>query len=221
VPTSGEQTGHEDFFAVRREDPDHGRDTVLQIVSERLPSLGYDPLRDIQVLAPMRRGPLGTEVLNQELQARLNPDGAPVKRGGREFRVGDRVLCTRNRYDLEVFNGDVGIVRAAGPSGLEVVFDGRPVQWGWDDLDLLDLAYAMTVHKAQGSEYPAVVLALHTSHGIMLRRNLFYTGVTRARRFFCMVGNPRAWHRAVGRVGGDERWTALAERLRGTADART
>jgi len=214
VPVSGEQSGHDDFFAVHREDPDHGRDTTLQIVAERLPALGYHPLRDIQVLAPTHRGPLGTKVLNQELQARLNPDGAPIKRGNREFRVGDRVLCTRNRYDVEVFNGDVGRVQTTGPSGLEVEFDGRPVQWSWDDLDLLDLAYAMTVHKAQGSEYPAVVLALHSSHGIMLRRNLFYTAATRARRFFCVVGNARAWHRAVGRVGGDERWTALAERLR-------
>jgi exodeoxyribonuclease V alpha subunit len=214
VPASGERSGHDDFFAVHREEGDRGRDTALQIVSERLPALGFDALRDIQVLAPTRRGPLGTEVLNQELQARLNPDGAPIKRGNREFRVGDRVLCTRNRYDVEVFNGDVGWVRAAGSSGLEVEFYGRSVQWAWDDLDLLDLAYAMTVHKAQGSEYPAVVLALHSSHGIMLRRNLFYTAVTRARRFFCMVGNTRAWHRAVGRVGGDERWTALAERLK-------
>jgi len=217
VPTSGERTGHDDFFAIPRLDADRARETLVHVVSDRLPTLGFDALQDVQVLAPTRRGPLGTETLNQVLQERLNPQGAPVKRGGREFRVGDRVMCTRNRYDVEVFNGDVGRVIAARSSGLDIDFDGRGVQWSFDDLDLLDLAYATTVHKAQGSEYPAVVLALHGCHGIMLRRNLFYTACTRARRFFCVLGAPRAWHRAVTRTGGDERWTALAARIRGQA----
>ena len=122
-------------------------------------------------------------------------------------------MCTRNRYDVEVFNGDVGRVLSARKDGMDIEFDGRTVAWSFDDLDLLDLAYAMTVHKAQGSEYPAVVLAFHGSHSIMLRRNLFYTAVTRAKRFLCVIGTPRAWHRAVGRAGGDERFTALAERI--------
>jgi len=213
VPASGERTGHEDFFEVVRDDPDQARETLLAIVSERLPAKGYDPLEQVQVLAPTRRGPLGTETLNVALQARLNPDGHPVKRGGREFRVGDRVLCTKNRYDVEVFNGDVGRVVAAHAGGLSVSFDGRQIAWSNDDLDLLDLAYAMTVHKAQGSEYAAVVLALHGSHGLLLRRNLFYTAVTRAKRFFCLVGAPKAWHRAVSEAGGDGRYTALRERL--------
>ncbi len=213
VPDSGERAGHDDYFAIHRDDADRARETLLHVIAERLPTLGFTP-DDVQVLAPTRRGPLGTEILNQELQARLNPDGAPIKRGAREFRVGDRVLCVRNRYDVEVFNGDVGRVVAHAAGALEINFDGRQVAWSLDDLDLLDLAYAMTVHKAQGSEYPAVVLALHGSHGIMLRRNLFYTAVTRAKRFFCVVGAPRAWARAVGHAGGDERWTALAERLR-------
>lgn len=215
VPLSGEVGGHDDFFALSREDADHAARTVVQVAAERLPARGFDAMDHVQVLAPTRKGPLGSEALNAALQQRLNPDGAPIRRGEREFRVGDRVACTRNRYDVDVFNGDVGRVVDADRDGLVVAFDGRRVPWGWDELGSLELAYAITVHKSQGSEYPAVVLALHPSHGVMLRRNLFYTAVTRARRFFCLVGHPRAWARAVGEQGGDERNTALAERLRG------
>ena len=123
------------------------------------------------------------------------------------------MICIRNRYDVEVFNGDIGTVLSADKDGLHIDFDGRRVRWAWDDLNLLDLAYAITVHKSQGSEYPAVVLALHSSHGIMLRRNLFYTAITRAKRFLCVIGTRRAWARAASRTGGDERNTALAWRL--------
>jgi exodeoxyribonuclease V alpha subunit len=214
VPPSGEAAGWDDFFLLPRDDADEARETLLKVVCERLPARGFGR-DDVQVLAPMRRGPLGTQVLNAELQKRLNPDGAAVTRGDREFRVGDRVMCTKNRYDVEVFNGDVGAVRAVTSNGLDVAFDGRIVAWTWDDLGLLELAYAITIHKAQGSEYPAVVVALHGAHGVMLRRNLFYTAVTRARRFACVVGSSKAWYRAVQVVGGDDRYTALAERLRG------
>jgi exodeoxyribonuclease V alpha subunit len=214
MPISGEKSGYADFFLVDRDDADRAVETVVQVVAERLPARGFDPRDDVQVLAPTRKGPLGTEALNRALQARLNPDGAPVKRGDREFRVGDRVMCSKNRYDVEVWNGDVGRVVGASSSGLEVKFDDRVTAWGWDELAMLELAYAVTVHKSQGSEYPAVILALHPSHGIMLRRNLFYTAVTRARRFLCVIGTPRGWARAVGSAGGDDRWTRLADRLR-------
>jgi exodeoxyribonuclease V alpha subunit len=207
-----------DFFLVNRDEPERALDTVVSIAAERLPARGFKPMEDVQILAPTRKGTLGTENLNRVLQARLNPHGAPYKRGEREFRVGDRVLCTKNRYDVEVWNGDVGKVVAASANGLDVEFDGRRVAWGWDDLPLLDLAYAVTVHKSQGSEYAAVVLVLHPSHGIMLRRNLFYTGVTRAKKFLCVVGTPRAWTKAVSAQGGDERYTALASRLREEQD---
>lgn len=213
VPMSGEHAPWSDCFLLEREEVDHAVDTLVKVVSERLPALGYDPLEQVQVLTPVRRGPLGTEGLNQVLQARLNPDGKEIKRGGRSFREGDRVICTRNRYDVEVFNGDVGRVRGADRSGLVVVFEGRSVEWAWEELSSLELAYAITVHKSQGSEYPAVVLALHPTHGIMLRRTLFYTAVTRARDFLCVVGAQRAWRRAVGEAGGEERLTRLADRL--------
>jgi len=214
VPISGEQAGFDDCFLIERQDSRRAVDTVLAVVAERLPDKGFDPLTDVQVLTPVRRGALGTRGLNEVLQQRLNPDGQAIERGKRSFRVGDRVICTRNRYDVEVFNGDTGRVLHADKDGLMVDFDGRRVSWPWDELGSLELAYAITVHKSQGSEYPAVVLVLHPSHGIMLRRNLFYTAVTRASRFLCVIGAHRAWARAVSQAGGDERHSRLAHRLR-------
>jgi len=219
VPASGESTGKKDCFLLQREDVNAARATLLKVVADRLPAQGFDAVSQVQVLAPTRRGGLGTELLNRELQQRLNPGEAALKRGEVEFRVGDRVLCTRNRYDVEVFNGDVGRIKGAHGGQLDIDFDGRSVQWGRDDLNTLDLAYAITVHKSQGSEYPAVVLAMHPSHGIMLRRNLFYTALTRASRFVCVIGSQRGWARAVGRTGGDERYTGLAGRLRDCMNA--
>lgn len=214
VPSSGERSGRNDVYLLDRPDAEVALSTLLTVVSERLPANGYDPGDDVQVLAPTKRGPLGTERLNRELQARLNPSGREIDHRQTIWRQGDRVICVKNRYDVEIFNGDIGRIRSVDPGGLQVDFDGRIVDWRRDDLDLLDLAYAITVHKSQGSEYPAVVLALHGSHGLMLRRRLFYTAVTRARRFLCVVGSSRAWHRAVSEAGGDERHTALAERLK-------
>ncbi len=205
-----------DVFLLPRADAEEALRTLVKVVAERLPALGFDPRADVQVLAPTRRGALGTERLNLELQARLNPDSPGLRRGDTEIRLHDRVICTKNRYDVEVFNGDVGRVVRVEADRLIVDFDGRTVTWEREDLGLLDLAWATTVHKSQGSEYPAVVLALHASHGIMLRRNLFYTAITRAKRFVCVIGGPDAWSRAARQVGGDDRRTGLARRLRET-----
>ena len=218
-PLSSEKDEGEarDFYVIHRAHVDEARQTLLEVVARRLPRLGFDPLGEVQVLTPMHSGPLGTVALNEALQAMLNPDGRTWSRGGRSLRVGDRVLQTRNNYDLDIFNGDVGRVVEVGPSGVVVNFgevgDNQEVAITGEALAEVELAYAMSIHKSQGSEYPAVVVALHRAHRIMLRRNLLYTAITRARRFCCVVGDPWAIETACQQQGGDERWTRLAERL--------
>lgn len=206
-----------DFFVVHRPHVHDARDTLLEVVSRRLPRLSFDPLRDVQVLTPMHSGPLGTQALNSSLQALLNPGGKALVKGGKTLRVGDRVLQVRNNYDLDIFNGDVGRVVEATSNGVVIDFgddqDSNEVAITGEALSDIELAYAISIHKSQGSEYPAVIVALHRAHRIMLRRNLLYTAVTRAQRFCCIVGDPWAIETAVGQRGGDERWTRLAERL--------
>jgi len=213
VPDRGEEG---DFFEVARSDPERAAATLEVIVAQRLPARGLDPIRDVQVLLPMRKGPMGTIAVNKRLQQALNPHGAEVKRGDLRFRQGDRVMCVRNRHDLEIYNGDVGWVTHADNAGLRIDFDGRVVDWTPDDFKQLDLAYAVTIHKSQGSEYPAVVLGLVDGHHIMLERRLFYTAVTRARNFLCLLGSPSAWRRAASTQRTGLRHTALAERIRST-----
>ncbi len=217
VPVSGEKDPEgvtRDFFVLNREDAGDCQKLLLQVVQERLPRLGFDPKRDVQVLTPMHAGILGTTALNERLQATLNPEGPSITRGNRTFRVGDRVLQTRNDYDNDIFNGDVGRVLTAEAGALTVDFDGREVTLVGDAVDAIELAYAISIHKSQGSEYPAVIVAVHHGHFVMLRRNLLYTALTRARRFACIIGSARALRTAAGRAGGDERYTRLAERLR-------
>lgn len=215
LPVSAEQEegSPRDFFVIHREDPGEAREALIQVVRDRLPRLGFDPRRDVQVLTPMHAGPLGTVALNEALQAVLNPDGAALRVGARTLRVGDRVLQTRNDYENDIFNGDTGRVIAIEGAALNVDFDGREVTLMGDALDAIEPAWAMSIHKSQGSEYAAVVVAMHSTHFVMLRRNLLYTALTRARRFACVIANPRALRTAVGRCGGDERYTGLAGRL--------
>lgn len=211
------QFNRDDFFIVQRNDPAKTLETILEVVRHRLPKrFGLDPRKDIQVLSPMHRGEAGVSRLNESLQAALNPDGAPVPRGG--FRVGDKVMQQRNNYELEVYNGDVGLITRviAEDRALEVTFDGdRPVLYDFDNLDELNLAYAATVHKSQGSEYPAVVLALLPQHFMMLQRNVLYTAVTRAKRLVVIVGTAKAVAMAVRNNSIARRNTRLTERLRG------
>lgn len=215
VPPSGEDAGWDDFFLVRRDDPLAARDAIVEIVTRRLPSKGLDPFRDVVVLAPTRRGPLGTQELNATLRAALHP--AAANAGPSRLVEGDRVICVRNRHDLDVYNGDLGRVEEVARDTVRIRFDERVVDWPREDLDQIDLAYCVTVHKSQGSEYPAVVLAMHRTHGIMLRRTLLYTAVTRAKRFFCAVGDPGAWARAVA-TPDDGRRTTLRDRLASLRD---
>ncbi|MEC8424623.1 MAG: ATP-binding domain-containing protein, partial [Myxococcota bacterium] len=145
-----------------------------------------------------------------------NPDGPSLSRGNRTFRVGDRVIQVKNDYDHDIFNGDTGRVVTAGSGGLIVDFDGRQVALTGESLDVIEPAWAISIHKSQGSEYRAVVVVLHRAHRIMLRRNLLYTAMTRAREFCCVVADPWALQTAVRTAGGMARWTRLADRLRET-----
>ncbi|MBQ9307451.1 MAG: ATP-dependent RecD-like DNA helicase [Clostridia bacterium] len=189
--------------------------TVLSLVSQRLPkAYSLHPTLDIQVLAPMQRGETGCVALNNALQSVLNPHGDSLNHGGILFRIGDKVMQIRNNYDKEVFNGDIGFVRAiTDEKEMDVDFDGRLVRYESMELDELMLAYAVTVHKAQGSEFPVVVLPLSMSAYPMLQRNLIYTGMTRAKRLLVLVGDSRALSLAVNRADGLHRQTWLAPRL--------
>ena len=210
--------GESDFYFMRCEDPEMCVKRTIELVTSRIPrKFGLDPLADVQVLVPMRRNTLGTDNLNVELQKALNPHGDALVRGGTTFRAGDRVMQLRNNYDKDVYNGDVGFVKAVDPEhrSLVVTFDGRPVQYGPGDLDELVLAYATTIHKSQGSEYPAVVVIVHTQHYVMLQRNLLYTAITRGRRLVLLMGVPYAVDRAIQTNTVRERRTSLAERLEG------
>ncbi len=211
------QAGQGDCFFVEAEDADRALQRLLQVVSERIPQrFGLDPVRDVQVLCPMNRGGLGAHALNQALQRLLNPHGTPViERYGQRFAAGDKVMQTENDYDKEVYNGDLGVVRAIATDDetMTVEFDGRLVAFDFGDLDRLVLAYATTVHKAQGSEYPAVVIPVTTQHYPMLQRHLLYTGVTRGKSLVVLVGQHRALAIAVRGTQARRRWTRLRERL--------
>ena len=205
----------DDFFFLERREPTEALATLVEVVAERLPAkYGLDPKRDIHVLAPMHRGDVGVTRLNESLQAVLNPGCEPVAR--RNFGVGDKVMQLRNNYELDVYNGDVGLVSLVDQDlkEMQVRFDDRVVLYPFEDLDQLSLAYATTVHKAQGSEYPAVVLPLLTQHYMMLQRNVLYTAITRAQRFVVVIGDPKAVRIAIRNIKVTRRNTRLAERLR-------
>jgi len=206
-----------DFFFVSRSDPQEVAAMVVELATRRIPErFGLDPLRDVQVLSPMHRGPCGVTRLNQLIQERLQPDrGAALFRSGYLWRRGDKVMQVRNNYDLDVYNGDIGFVTDINTidQRVTVEIDGRGVAYDFAELDELVPAYAISVHKAQGSEYAAVVVPVVTGHAIMLRRNLLYTAVTRARRLLVLVGSARAVHMALRNVFVEERFTGLRARL--------
>ena len=208
--------GESDFYFIRAEDPEKCHERAIEFMLERIPrKFGLDPLVDVQILTPMRRGLLGTESLNAALQNALNRDSPGISRGGTEFRTGDRVMQLRNNYDKDVYNGDIGFVKSvdAAERSLVAVFDGRPVKYDAGDLDELVLAYAMTIHKSQGSEYPAVIVIMHTQHYVMLQRNLLYTAMTRGKKLVLLIGVPYAIDRAIATNTVRERRTGLAERV--------
>ncbi|WPL15701.1 Exodeoxyribonuclease V alpha chain [Thiorhodovibrio winogradskyi] len=205
-----------DWFLIRSETPEQIQERLIKTICERIPArFGLDPVADVQVLTPMNRGGLGARALNVLLQQRLNPQAQPrIERFGWTFAPGDKVIQNVNNYDKEVFNGDIGRIRAIDTENSEVRigFDGREVIYEFGELDELALAYAISVHKAQGSEYPAVVIPLATQHYMLLQRNLLYTGVTRGKRLVVLIAQPKAVGMAVRQIGG-QRLTRLRQRL--------
>lgn len=207
-----------DFYFIEAQEPEDGEGLILRLVGQEIPrKFGFDPLRDIQVLTPMQRGVLGARNLNQVLQQTLNPTGTSIQRFGLTFRVGDKVMQVVNNYDKEVFNGDIGRIENLDIENRTAVlrFDGRAVPYQHDEFDEIALSYAVTIHKSQGSEYPCVVIPVHTQHYPMLQRNLIYTGLTRGRRLVIMVGTRKALAIGVKRVQSQERVTTLRERIAG------
>jgi exodeoxyribonuclease V alpha subunit len=207
-----------DFYFVPADDPEAAVPRIIELVKTRIPKrFGFDPIHDIQVLCPMNRGGVGARSLNIELQAALNPAGdAKVERFGWTFAPGDKVMQIENDYDKEVYNGDIGYIAGIDPvdGELTVRFDGRAVTYAFGELDMLVPAYAATIHKSQGSEYPAVVIPVMTQHYPMLQRNLLYTGVTRGKKLVVLVGQKKAVAIAVRNVSGRRRWSKLQEWLR-------
>jgi exodeoxyribonuclease V alpha subunit len=216
--SSGER--EQDFYLFPAEDPQEAARWVQEVVCERIPrKFGLDPVKQIQVLAPMYRGECGVNALNARLQASLNPAHSRKTETllfGQLFRSGDKLMQIQNNYDKEVFNGDFGVLAGVDPTGhsLLVSFDGREVHYEWSEADQLVLAYAVSVHKSQGAEFPGVVIPLVTQHYLMLQRNLLYTAITRARELCVLVGSRRAIAMAVRNDAVSQRYTALSWRLR-------
>ncbi|KWT82472.1 SF1B family DNA helicase RecD2 [Candidatus Magnetominusculus xianensis] len=206
-----------DFYFLEMDEPESIVERIVLLCKERIPEkFNFDPFKDIQVLTAMYKGQLGAVNLNTELQNALNPKGTELIRGGRVFRVGDKVMQLVNNYDKDVFNGDIGKIVSINTEDhiITVTYDGRLTPYDYADLDEITLAYAVTVHKSQGSEYPVVIMPVHTQQYIMLQRNLLYTGVTRGKRLVILLGTKRALHISINNNKPRHRYTYLKERLR-------
>ena len=220
LPEASSKDRESDFYFLERVEPERIADTVVDLVKRRIPNkFKLDPIREIQVLSPMNRGSLGVRELNLRLQTELNPprpEEPIVERFGWQFRIRDKVIQTENDYTKEVFNGDLGQVKRIDPveKELTVEFDQREVVYDYGELDEISLAYATTIHKSQGSEFPAVVIPIATQHYLLLQRNLLYTGVTRGKRLVMLVGQPKALSLAVSNNRTRRRYSGLLARLR-------
>ncbi len=219
-PDEGDKSS--DLYFVEAEETAKALGVIRKMISESIPKrIGFNAIDDVQILTPMQKGDLGARNLNTVMQALLNPHGREVDRFGTVFREGDRVMQTENDYDKEVFNGDLGRIAAIDEEQREVVvkFDARRVKYEFRELDELVHAYAVTIHKSQGSEYPCVIIPVHTQHYVMLQRSLLYTAVTRAKKFAVLVGTRKAMGLAVTRAESRERVTTLTERLQFQRDS--
>ncbi len=205
-------TDDTDFFFIQEADHSKIPELITDLCAKRLPGkYGFNPMTDIQVLTPMYRGDCGADNLNFLLQNALNKNDVKMRRGNRSYKTGDKVMQLRNNYDKDIFNGDIGQIRYIDNDNqkMDIVFNGKIVQYEFTDLDDITLAYAITVHKSQGSEYPVVVMPVTTAHYIMLQRNLLYTAVTRAAKMMIIIGSKQALGMAVSSIAKRKRYTSL------------
>jgi exodeoxyribonuclease V alpha subunit len=210
-----------DFYFIEADEPQDVIDKTINLLSKRIPQrFGFDPMNDIQVLTPMRRNQLGAENLNAVLQQALNPSGHHIERFGRHYRKGDRIMQIRNNYDKEVFNGDIGRILYVSEEDHEITvdIDGRHIKYEFSELDELVHAYACSIHKSQGSEYPAVVILMTTQHYKLLQRNLLYTAITRGKDLVCIIGSRKALGIAIRNNEIRQRKTGLRERIRAACE---
>jgi len=206
----------EDFYFIEQEDPEEVLKIILELTKERIPkTFGFDPVDDIQLLTPMHKGIVGAGNLNMELQNALNPVEDTLTRGNRNFRVNDKVMQIKNNYEKEVFNGDIGRITSIDLENQEIIilFDDRHIPYDFTELDEIVLAYAISVHKSQGSEYQAIILPILTQHYMLLQRNLIYTGVTRGRKLVVIIGTQRALAVGIKNDKTQRRYTHLRYRL--------
>ena len=220
IPYFENNVPENDCFFIQQEEPEEVLKTIIELAKSRIPGrFGFDPINDIQVLTPMHRGIVGAVNLNMELQTALNPASDAIQRGGKNFRRNDKVMQIRNNYDKEVFNGDIGQIKGINQETqiVTIVFDDRSVDYEYSELDEIVLAYAISIHKSQGSEYPVVIMPLLTQHYILLQRNLIYTAITRGRSLVVMVGTKKALAMAVRNNQTERRFSLLKERLRNFA----
>ena len=206
-----------DFYFIEKNEPEEIIDVIKRMITERIPKrFGVDPVFDIQVLTPMNRGLLGTFNLNNELQSVLNKNGEEFIKGGKILKSGDKVMQIKNNYDYDVFNGDIGLIKEFDNTEKELTvnFDGRLVTYDYSETGELTLSYACSIHKSQGSEYPVVIIPIHSQHYIMLQRNLLYTALTRAKKLVVLVGTKKAVYLSVNQNKANKRYTALTDRLK-------
>ncbi|MDP3286592.1 MAG: AAA family ATPase, partial [Desulfobacterales bacterium] len=206
-----------DFYFIEQDNPEKIIEIIRELVTDRIPKrFGFDSFDDIQVLTPMHRGVLGSSSLNAVLQEALNPGEALLVRGEKNYKTGDKVMQVRNNYEKDVFNGDIGRIKSIDSADQKMVvsFEGRSVEYDFHELDDIVLSYAVSVHKSQGSEYPAIVMPVHTQHYMLLQRNLIYTALTRGRRLAVMVGTKKALAIGINNNRTQKRYTYLKERLK-------
>jgi exodeoxyribonuclease V alpha subunit len=214
--TQAEKEADQDFYFIQMEEPEKVLEKILELCAKKIPEkFGFDAVNDIQVLTPMHRGVVGASNLNAELQKHLNNAADELHRGGKIFKVRDKVMQIRNNYDKDVFNGDIGRIASINREDQEVMvdYDGKAVAYDFSELDELILAYAISVHKSQGSEYPVVILPVLTQHYMLLQRNLLYTAVTRGKKLVILIGTKKAVGIAIRNNKPSERYTKLKERL--------